>query len=395
VTDDERDESIERLLRRGLSRDTHATSPSSCVDSETLAAWMDGSLSQETRRTAERHVAGCARCQAMLAAMARTAPEPVKGPWWRVTRQWLVPIAAAATALVVWIAVDRERVAPIALIPAETAAPTPAPPPPRPSASREEMASGQVASPPRLTDSVGAGGGNATAPDAIARTPSAQAKAEARLDDRLQPLTPETRIAPRRLEPTDRPAVMATRPPPPGAPPVPSLAKPVPPIQAREQGAVAGVPETVGVAETVAQAAGRAGGGQAPGASTDIVSPEPAFRWRLLAPSTIQRSTDGGVTWTVQSGRTPGLALLTSNENALPIVLTAGSSPARDICWIVGRGGVVLLSSNGIAWQRRPFPEAANLVAVRAADAKTAVVTTEDGRQFSTADGGATWLKIP
>ena len=32
------------------------------------------------------------------------------------------------------------------------------------------------------------------------------------------------------------------------------------------------------------------------------VSPEPAFRWRMSAPGTIQRSTDGGVTWKPQVG---------------------------------------------------------------------------------------------
>jgi photosystem II stability/assembly factor-like uncharacterized protein len=89
------------------------------------------------------------------------------------------------------------------------------------------------------------------------------------------------------------------------------------------------------------------------------------------------------------------LALLTSGDGAQPVVLTAGSAPARDVCWIVGRAGLVLLSNTGTAWQRRPFPEAADLTAVRAIDARTAVVTTADGRQFSTADGGATWLKIP
>ena len=128
----------------------------------------------------------------------------------------------------------------------------------------------------------------------------------------------------------------------------------------------------------------------------DVVSPEPAFRWRLVAPATIQRSTDGGATWTAQSTRAEGLGLLQRSDGLQPpFVLTAGSAPARDICWIVGRAGTVLLSTDGTSWQRRPFPEPVNLTAVRATDAKTAVVTTQDGRQFSTTDGGATWSKIP
>ena len=128
--------------------------------------------------------------------------------------------------------------------------------------------------------------------------------------------------------------------------------------------------------------AGRAGDAAAFTAGVEIASPEPAFRWRLSAPAAIQRSTDGGVTWK------PQLA-------PAGIVLTAGSSPARDVCWIVGRAGAVLLSTDGTTWQLRPFPEAVNLTAVRAIDAKTAVVTTSDVRQFSTTDGGATWSKLP
>jgi photosystem II stability/assembly factor-like uncharacterized protein len=117
-------------------------------------------------------------------------------------------------------------------------------------------------------------------------------------------------------------------------------------------------------------------------AGVEIVSPEPAFRWRLSAPAMIQRSTNGGVTWQPQAA-------------PAGIVLTAGSSPARDVCWMVGRAGAVVLSIDGTAWQPRPFPEAVNLTAVRAMDAKNATVTTADGRQFSTTDGGATWSKLP
>ena len=72
--------------------------------------------------------------------------------------------------------------------------------------------------------------------------------------------------------------------------------------------------------------------------------------------------------------------------------LIAGSSPARDVCWIVGRGGLVLLSTNGLTWQAAAVPEPIDLVAVSATDAKTATITTSDGRRFSTTDGGATWF---
>jgi photosystem II stability/assembly factor-like uncharacterized protein len=159
--------------------------------------------------------------------------------------------------------------------------------------------------------------------------------------------------------------------------------------------------ETVTVtSESSRVASQRAAGGRAGQGLAEIVSPEPMFRWRLISPATIQRSTDGGVTWTSQSNRAPELSFLGRPQNAsartlAPLTLNAGSAPARDICWIVGSDGIVLLSLDGTSWQRRPFTEPVNLTAVRAVDAKAAVVTTEDGRQFSTVDGGATWSKIP
>jgi photosystem II stability/assembly factor-like uncharacterized protein len=101
-------------------------------------------------------------------------------------------------------------------------------------------------------------------------------------------------------------------------------------------------------------------------------------RWRTGAPGVIYRTTDGGGTWIRQeTGSAPNI--------------TAGSSPSRDVCWLVGRSGAVLLSADGVTWQPRPFREKVDLVAVAAIDAKTATVTTSDGRRFSTLDGGATW----
>jgi photosystem II stability/assembly factor-like uncharacterized protein len=76
------------------------------------------------------------------------------------------------------------------------------------------------------------------------------------------------------------------------------------------------------------------------------------------------------------------------------VALTAGFSPSRDTCWIVGRAGLVLLSSDGATWQRRAFPEPMDLTGVRASDAQHAVVTTTDGRQFVTTDGGVTWALV-
>ena len=388
MTDHQREDAVDRLLRAGLERSAHPASTSACVDPETLAAWMEGSLSREQRSAAEHHAAGCARCQAMLASMARTAPAAAARPAWRtVAFRWLVPIVATATALVLWVAVDRDRISPMA---------GPARPgvPPTFAGRNQAAPAGS-----ERTPSSGSGTGQLSYPAAVAQSREVADAVAPRMDAKEKPGDPrlEARLEPHASDapPQRETLARADKPgPPSSAPPAPSVPRSVLPLPLEEPSAkAAGLSERVASADAAASAFAQSA---TPGATPiDIVSPEPAFRWRVVPPAIIQRSTDGGATWTTQSTRTPGLALLTSGDAAQPVAFTAGSAPARDVCWIVGRAGLVLLSSTGTAWQRRPFPEAADLTAVRAVDARTAVVTTADGRQFSTADGGATWLKIP
>jgi photosystem II stability/assembly factor-like uncharacterized protein len=58
---------------------------------------------------------------------------------------------------------------------------------------------------------------------------------------------------------------------------------------------------------------------------------------------------------------------------------------------MVGRGGTVLRSTDRENWQRLNIPQAPDLSAISATDARTATVTAADGRTFSTADGGLNW----
>lgn len=80
---------------------------------------------------------------------------------------------------------------------------------------------------------------------------------------------------------------------------------------------------------------------------------------------------------------------------ALPsgVQITATSEPSPTVRWFVGRGGVVLLTTDGKTVTRLPFPETTDLTAVTADDARTALVTTIDGRIFRTEDGGKTWRR--
>jgi photosystem II stability/assembly factor-like uncharacterized protein len=111
-----------------------------------------------------------------------------------------------------------------------------------------------------------------------------------------------------------------------------------------------------------------------------IASPEPSSRWRITAGRSVEHSADGGTTWTAQ---------------AVPsdLVLLAGAAPSASVCWIVGRAGAVLLTTDARTWQRLPFPERLDLTAIHATDGRSATVQTADGNTFQTADGGQTWSR--
>ncbi len=87
---------------------------------------------------------------------------------------------------------------------------------------------------------------------------------------------------------------------------------------------------------------------------------------------------DGGGSWErIVTGVTSGL--------------TAGAAPSATVCWLVGRGGVVLLATDGRTFARVAAPAPVDLVSVEAADAVTATLTAVDGRRFRTVDGGRNW----
>ena len=385
---DQRDRSIDRLLRR-VEPGADLPATDACVDAETLAAWMDGSLSGEALHRAEHHAAGCARCQAMLASMARTAPDTAARPWWRLHKvKWIVPIAAAATAVVLWVSVDRQEkaaVSPATTVQTSRASEPIAPPTALADAQKPLAASSQS---PRVAGEKDARARSKAEAPADLRAerkslskPAAAAAVAREAIDALGP-SPQARSGNAQSVASAAAATPARAAPLSAAPTVRNAA----PVSVAEPSVARPLAETVTAPPESAakelRIVGRAADAAAFATGVEIMSPEPAFRWRLLAPATIQRSTDGGVTWRPQVA-------------PAGIVVIAGSSPARDVCWIVGRAGSVLLSTDGTTWQLRPFPEAVNLTAVRATDAKTAVVTTSDGRQFSTTDGGATWSRLP
>jgi hypothetical protein len=109
----DRDASTDKLLRQALSADW--TEPSeACLDAETAAAWFDGGLGTAERERTEAHLADCARCQALVGAVARTATVTSDAPAEAPSRRWLgwfVPVAAGAVIVVAVLVVpDREPI---------------------------------------------------------------------------------------------------------------------------------------------------------------------------------------------------------------------------------------------------------------------------------------------
>jgi len=354
----DRESAVDNLLRRDAR--AHASAPGDqCLEAGTVAAWFDGALSSRERAAAEAHAAGCARCQAVLAAMAHVSPPLEHTPWWRVhVMVWLTPVAAAAAAVMLWAVVapgpKRTASEPAALADArQTAAQTP----PSQTAWR----------PP--ADSV------PTSSTRAAPAPAPRAKTEMREQTAPRPVTAEARRdessvdrlakkdaaeEPRRAQ-GDLAGAASTQPPV-AAPPAPTPPA-APPVANAERAAMRALS-----AAAVAR----------PLEPTVVTTPGAATRWRLGPRGAVERSVDNGATWQ-------------SQDTGVSTTLTAGASPSPLVCWLVGPQGTVLLSTDGRSWRRLAPPASIDLLSVRATDGAQAVVTAADGRAFATADAGVTW----
>jgi hypothetical protein len=115
---------------------------------------------------------------------------------------------------------------------------------------------------------------------------------------------------------------------------------------------------------------------------TVVHSPDPDVLWRISSGRFVERSSDAGSTWRVQW----------TNANAHVI---AGAAPSVETCWLVGRNGIILLTTDGKKWRTIAPPADADFVGVAATDASSATVTTTDDRKFTTTDGGKRWIPAP
>jgi photosystem II stability/assembly factor-like uncharacterized protein len=111
-----------------------------------------------------------------------------------------------------------------------------------------------------------------------------------------------------------------------------------------------------------------------------IVTPIDQYAWRVWPGGKIEYSFDSSRTWELQ-------------KSGVTTDLTAGSAPSDKVCWIVGRAGTVLLTTDrGKHWKRLASPIKEDVAGVYAQDGKRASVWTASHKQsFETNDGGMTW----
>ena len=352
------------LLRDALQSRVPAAPSQECLDAETVAAWADDALGRDERQAAEAHAADCARCQAVLAAMAATMPQATRRSWWRLpAMRWLVPLTVATAGLLVWVNVPRQELAPAPATVLRQGRPEPPQSPADAAANAQPQASFLAEAKP--------------AADARRNKESS-----AMLDKAEESVAPrsrnENRAAPAKAlsESINSPA----------ATPQVTTALPAAPVPAPERSAAeSAAPPAAPSVALQRSMAGSAAVMRAPAAMFDarpstalIVSSNPNSVWRIVANGAVEHSTDRGSTWELQ-------------RTGVAVMLSGGASPSPSICWLVGPQGTVLLTTDARSWRRLAFPEAVDLLSVRAADDKMASVTTSDGRTFTTTDGGQTW----
>ena len=314
-----------------------------CLDAETAAAWVERTLLPHEVAAVEIHVADCTRCQELVAMVVRTTPlreTPEAAPLvtrWRFG--WLVPVGAVAAAVIVWVAVGRETTPVFQEQTVQRYDAAPAPPVQTPASSPRE---------PARSDQASAAVSERAAPDARAKLDALQKTEPAEV---RQAAAADSAAAKEKASSAAETAAAA-------APPVESAsaarAAPAAGARSRADARLLAAPPQV-----------------------EVVSADGTTRWRV-ASGAIERSTDGGRTWSAAS-----------IDAASGI--TAGASASPTVCWMVGRAGLVMLTTDGVTWRRLPFPALVDLTSVRPASARAAVVVAANGQQFETADGGAAW----
>lgn len=116
-----------------------------------------------------------------------------------------------------------------------------------------------------------------------------------------------------------------------------------------------------------------------PSGGVIVLGPDP-YAWRVWPGGKIEFSFDNSHTWDQQ-------------KSGVTTDLNAGSAPSGKVCWVVGKAGTILLTTDrGKHWKKLSSPTTENVEGVDAQDGKHASIWTVGHKHsFETNDGGTTW----
>ncbi|MGB9403828.1 MAG: YCF48-related protein [Candidatus Acidiferrales bacterium] len=416
----EDDRAFEGALRRGLSTD--ATPPEQdCPSPDVLAAYFERALTPDETHRCDVHVAACSRCREQLAVMARAeAPEkltPARSSLWKWNWRWAVPLATALAILILWAGIrehNRSKLVQTAMVaenhPVE-APPLPPPPPPNPTPAAQPEAHALALTQPQATKKEKSGRESAdelslpkvaTLSPGNERSPKLKPQTQNGMSARVAVLAgksstpaaqvrPASPVLPRESQPPTSSVAAQTAL---GAPP--AAAETVSPAEseavtvlpsgadAAKQASVAPQQKTtarpaVNSAMTRSRSSFRAV--EVEVSPVIVRTPNAKKLWRISPSGTIEFSADGGEKWQEQANIAPGKLL-------------AASAPSTKVCWIVGRAGMILRTTDGRTWQTITPPSEEDLTAVSVRDKKSATITTASGAVYTTIDGGTSWSPV-
>jgi len=400
------------VLREGLS--AGAPHSENCPGPDFLAAYFERSLAPGEIQHFDAHLSTCPRCRAQLAAMVRAEPAQGKDSAESFSlfarRPWFAPAVAALAIVLIAVGIrEYQRIKtepqivaqtqpaalPAALPPVSTeqknaelsteqtkvqriappaaakqravvphnaggtstagrsfdsfarltpAAPAPKPAPPAGIQIESQAASSELpATPSSATETVVSGQAGGVAGGAVGNAPATTDTMSGRKVERMNKTAPSNAAGPAARS---------------GASAVGALAKPA----ARAEIEVPPSSEAVEVE------------------SEPLVIPTPDYSksWRI-AGGGIEFSGDSGKTWKIQMIVPAGS-------------LIAGSAPSPNTCWLVGRSGQILRTTDGETWKPVAAPTTQDLTSVTASSGKKATITAADGTVANTRDGGKTWI---
>jgi hypothetical protein len=339
-------------------RSREAVGGEACPDPELLAAFVDGGLQSVERDRIERHAASCSGCAQILAVVAASEPLAAQHgrtagrSGWRALR-WAVPVATAVVVGGVWFITpgqDSRSVAPLS--PADEVSETATSlPPASDTASRLDSMQAKTGVVPQLTD--GVRGIDHVKPEKQAEPAE------------LARLRASTAASGARVGEQERRDSTATA----------NFEAPGP----RENGRTTAFAETreaaKGAPVAPASRARKEEGSQGADINQQVLTTNPDIVWRNRGPI-VERSTNGGGTWTV--------------EYTAPQPLAGGSAAAPDVVWFFARGGLILRGVQG-KWTQSSAPAGVTVASLRATTATRATIRAVDGRVLDTSDGGLGW----